>query len=152
VRVLQDVLARAPGYFVLERGAPAAHDEARRMLDERPPGRTHADKEVLLAFDDGEAIGCVDIAFAWPDATTAVIGLLLVAEDRQRRGLGRALYALVEARLRARFARLRIGVLARNTGALGFWRALGFIATGERKPHAHGAVRDEVVVLEKPLA
>jgi len=147
VATLQQVLARAPQYFMLERGEPAASSEAHDVLHECPPG---ADKQVLLALDDnGVAIGCVDVALGWPDRSTACIGLLLVVEDQQGRGVGRALYALVEDMLRPRFAKLRLGVLQRNERALKFWSAVGFVATGERKPHARGTITDEIVVFEK---
>jgi ribosomal protein S18 acetylase RimI-like enzyme len=150
--ILQSILARAPRYFVLERGHPAPPGEAQQMIHEHPPGLTPADKDILLAFDDDVPVGCVDIAFGWPKPDTAVIGLLLVAEDHQQRGVGRSLYALVEASLRPRFRTVRIGVLAKNAGALAFWNAVGFVATGERKPHQRGNVVDDIVVFEKRLS
>lgn len=64
---------------------------------------------------------------------------------------GRAIYAAVEAPLRGRFNKIRIGVLSRNEGAPALWPALGFVANGERKRHELGSVVDDVVVLEKVL-
>jgi hypothetical protein len=48
-------------------------------------------------------------------------------------------------------ARLRLGVVASNPGALDFWRKLGYRETGEVKAAGPGFVR-EVIVLEKPIS
>jgi ribosomal protein S18 acetylase RimI-like enzyme len=76
----------------------------------------------------------------------------LLAEDWQRRGIGRAFAALVESRIASwpEIVRFRIGVVASNSGALAFWRKLGYRETGEVKTNPE-FVR-EVIVLEKPVA
>jgi ribosomal protein S18 acetylase RimI-like enzyme len=82
----------------------------------------------------------------------AVIGLLLLAEPWQHRGLGRAFAALIEQAIGAwpEIDRLRLGVAVSNTAALIFWRKLGYRETGEVKPPQPGMVAD-VHVFEKPL-
>jgi RimJ/RimL family protein N-acetyltransferase len=100
----------------------------------------------------GEAmIGCADVIRGYPLREKVVIGLLLIAQPWQRRGLGRAFAQLVEQAIRAwpEIERLRIGVVAVNEGALAFWRKLGYRETGETK--ANPQFVREVVVLEKPL-
>jgi hypothetical protein len=44
-----------------------------------------------------------------------------------------------------------IGIVERDTGALAFWRKLGYVETGEVK-RAGPAFVSEVIVLEKPVA
>jgi RimJ/RimL family protein N-acetyltransferase len=82
----------------------------------------------------------------------AVIGLMLLAEDWQRRGLGGAFAALLEQRIAAwpEVSRLRIGVVSSNAGALAFWRKQGYRETGEVKANPEFVA--DVIVLEKPLA
>jgi RimJ/RimL family protein N-acetyltransferase len=88
----------------------------------------------------------------YPVRESAVIGLLLLAEAWQRRGIGRAFAALLEQRIASwpEIERFRLGVVASNAGALAFWRKLGYRETGEVK--ANPEFVDKVIVLEKPLA
>ena len=150
---LQCVLEAAPAYFHSVNGAPPGGAEAQSTFTALPEGKSYRDKFVW-GFYSGEAMmGCVDVIRGYPSRERAVIGLLLLAEDWQRRGLGRGFAALLEQRLASwpEIERLRIGVVASNEGALVFWRRLGFSETGEVKPPHSGFVR-EVVVLEKPVA
>jgi ribosomal protein S18 acetylase RimI-like enzyme len=43
-------------------------------------------------------------------------------------------------------------VLRDNARALRFWRAAGFVETGERKPFVNGAFESEVLLFDKRLA
>src|SRR5207249_4857835 len=78
--------------------------------------------------------------------------LLLLAEPWQRCGLGRAFAALLEQAIAAwpEIARLRIGIVASNAGALAFWREQGYTETGEVKPGKPDFTAD-VIVLEKAI-
>ncbi len=98
-------------------------------------------------------IGVADVVRGWNAPEKAVIGLLLIAQPWQRRGLGRAFLTLIEDAIRAwpEITTLRIGVLASNPGALAFWRRSGYRETGEIKPATPPFVA-ETIVLEKPLA
>ncbi|HSS71362.1 MAG TPA: GNAT family N-acetyltransferase [Casimicrobiaceae bacterium] len=149
---LQRVLEAAPDYFERITGAPPGGAEAQSTFSALPPNKTYADKFVW-GFYEGEAmIGCADVIRGYPVPEKAVIGLLLLAQPRQRRGLGRAFAALVEQAIAAwpEIERFRIGVVASNTSALAFWRKLGYSETGEVKENPE-FVR-EVMVLEKPVA
>ncbi len=149
---LQCVLESAPAYFQSVTGALPSHAEAQSTFTALPPGKTYGDKFVWGLYSGDAMIGCADVIRGYPVRESAVIGLLLLAEDWQRRGLGRAFAALVERRIASwpEIARLRIGVVASNGGALAFWRKQGFSETGEVKPAHSGFVR-EVIVLDKPL-
>jgi len=69
----------------------------------------------------------------------AYVSDLVVCERHRRRGIGRALMARAEEYAREQGApRIGIGVLARNDGARGLYRSLGF--------------REWQVQLRKPLA
>ncbi len=150
---LQRVLEGAPRYAELVTGAPPGPADAQSTFTILPDGKTYDDKFVLGIFDDGAMVGCVDVIRGWPGPDTAHIGLLLVAESHQRRGIGRAAWAEVEAMVRRwpTCTRLRLGVLRSNPDAARFWVREGFVATGETKPHRYGAVVSTIVLYEKAL-
>jgi RimJ/RimL family protein N-acetyltransferase len=150
---LQCVLEAAPAYFETVTGGPPGGAEAQSTFTALPPGKNYDDKFVWGLYEGEVLIGCADVIRGYPVREKAVIGLLLLAEPWQRRGLGRAFATLIEQAIAAwpEIRRLRIGVVASNGGALAFWRKLGYSATGEIKTAGPGFVR-EVIVLEKPIA
>ncbi|MEP7181341.1 MAG: GNAT family N-acetyltransferase [Betaproteobacteria bacterium] len=148
---LQHVLEAAPSYFETVTGGPPGPTEAHSVVTDLPPGRTYDDKVVFGLYDGERMIGCADVVRGWNAPDKAIIGLLLVAEDRQRRGFGRAFAALVEQAIAhwPEIATVRIGVIRTNAGALAFWRKQGYRETGERKHNPEFVA--PIVVLEKAL-
>jgi GNAT superfamily N-acetyltransferase len=149
---LQCVLEAAPSYFQTVTGAPPRGALAQATFTALPPEKTYADKFVWGLYAGDAMIGCADVIRGYPVRDKAVIGLLLLAEPWQRRGIGRAFAALVEQTIAdwPEITVLRIGIVATNTGALAFWRKKGYAGTGEVKPAASGFVAD-TIVLERPL-
>jgi GNAT superfamily N-acetyltransferase len=152
MEALQCVLEDAPSYFQTVTGAPPRGALAQATFTALPREKTYTDKFVWGLYCGDAMIGCADVIRGYPVAEKAVIGLLLLAEPWQRRGLGRALAALIEQAIATwpEISVLRIGVVATNTGALAFWRKNGYVETGEVKPVTSGFVAD-TIVLEKPL-
>ena len=151
---LQAVLEAAPRYYDAVTGLPPGPAEAQSLITDLPPGKSYDDKLVFALYAGAAMIGCADVIRGWNAPHKAIIGLLLLAESRQGRGLGRAFALLVERAIAARWPEidtLRLGVVASNDGALPFWRALGFVETGEVKT-GPPQWRADVIVLEKPLA
>jgi RimJ/RimL family protein N-acetyltransferase len=150
---LQCVLEAAPAYFQTVAGTLPGGAEAQSTFTALPLGKTYDDKFVWGLYSGDAMIGCADVIRGYPVRESAVIGLLLLAEQWQRRGLGRAFAALIEQAILSwpEILRLRIGVVASNASALAFWRKLGYRETGEIKAAHSGFVR-EVIVLEKPVA
>ena len=149
---LQCVLEAARTYFEAVTGAGPGSAEAQGTFTALPPGKTYDDKFVWGLYSGEAMIGCADVIRGFPARESAMIGLLLLAENRQRQGLGRAFAALVEQRIAAwpEIERFRIGVVTSNAGAIVFWRKLGYRETGEVKP-AHSGFVSDVIVLEKPV-
>jgi RimJ/RimL family protein N-acetyltransferase len=149
---LQCVLEAAPAYFQTVTGAPPGNAEAQSTFTALPPDKGYDDKFVWGLYSGPAMIGCADVIRGYPVREKAVIGLLLLADKWQRRGIGRAFATLVENRIATwpEIARFRIGVVASNSGALAFWRKLGYRETGEIRTNPE-FVR-EVIVLEKPVA
>ena len=143
----------APRYFEAVCGGPPGPAEAQSTFTALPPGKSYDDKRVFGLYAGDAMIGVADVIRGWNAPDKAIIGLLLLAEGWQRRGIGRAFAALIEQAIVAwpEIATLRIGVVASNPDALVFWRRHGFRETGEVRPAAPPFVA-ETVVLEKPLA
>jgi len=152
METLQHVLEAAPGYFAAVTGRPPAKDEAHSELTSLPPGRSRDDKFVWGLYRGDDMIGCADVLRGYPDRPRAVIGLLLLTEQWQGQGLGRAFAQLVEQAIGGwpEIERFRLGVISTNPGALAFWRKLGYVETGEVKPGAPD-FRGDIIVLEKPV-
>lgn len=96
-------------------------------------------------------MGLVDLIRGWPQPDTAHVGLLLIREDQQRRGLGRATVGAVEGLLggRSEIDRLRATVVESNLEVLEFWWAAGFRDSGERRVASVGAGSLEAWVIVK---
>jgi diamine N-acetyltransferase len=150
---VQAVLEAAPRYYHAVTGGPPGPAEAQSTFTALPPGRSYADKRVYGLYVADAMIGVADVIRGWDAPHKAIIGLLLLAESWQRRGIGRAFEALVEQAIGPweEIATVRIAVVASNPDAIAFWHRLGFRETGEVRAAAPPFVAD-IVVLEKPLA
>lgn len=153
VRELQRVFEAAPTYHLNTGGIPAASTEAAESLAALPPGHGYETKFIYGILAGERYLGCADVIRGFPEPSRAMLGLLLLREDAQGKGNGRQAYAAVENAIRAwpEIRAIRIGVVEANGGVLGFWRAMGFVDTGARKPYAQNEVRSEVILLEKSL-
>lgn len=154
MRDLQRMLDEAPTYAHRVTGVPPGRADALSTYTALPDGKTYDDKFVLGIYHGERMVGCADLIRGYPNATTAMLGLLLLSEKHQRQGIGRAAYGLVEAFVKewGTCDRVRIGVVRRNEDVIPFWTRLGFERTGEIKPYRYGSVESEVIVLEKRLA
>lgn len=149
---LQRVFEAAPAYFETVTGLPPGSAEAQSTFTALPPDKSYDDKFVWGLYAGERMIGCADVIRGYPVRAKALIGLLLLAENWQRKGFGRAFALLLEQVIAdwPEIPTLRIGVVDRNVGAIAFWRKLGYRETGEvkRSPSFAG----NVVVMEKALS
>jgi GNAT superfamily N-acetyltransferase len=151
---LQKVLENAPTYAERATGRPPADTEAQSLFNAVPAETTTDNKYVYGVMADGlDMVGCAEIIRGWPTSSTAQIGLLLLDETHQGRGLGRTTYHLVETKVRSwpEIDMLRISVARSNTDVLPFWRRMGFAETGEAQPSVPDPVVAEPIILAKPL-
>ncbi|MCB0638919.1 MAG: GNAT family N-acetyltransferase [Lewinella sp.] len=151
---LQGIINAAPAYAWRATGQPPASDEATELLTMLPPGKGYHDKFVFGLYLGPQIIGCLDIVRAYPNATTAFLGLLLLAEEHHGQGHGRAAYHLLENFVGTQWPEiktLRLAVLRANEQVMPFWEKMGFRATGEVKPYQSGLIDSEVILIEKPL-
>ena len=88
MRELQRVIEEAPTYAHRITGTSPGPAEAQSTYTILPEGKSHEDKFVFGVYRAGGMVGCADLIRGYPDAATAVLGLLLVSENHQRRGIG----------------------------------------------------------------
>lgn len=149
-QLLQRVLEEAPEYAMKVTGAPPNPHAADSLLAELPEGKTYEDKFVFCLQLSNHMVGCADVLRGFPVPEKAFLGLLLIGEPWQGRGLGAAAYAELEALVRSWGCRtIRLAVVQANGHVLGFWKKLGFEETGERVEYSAGSVQSELVLMEK---
>ena len=137
---LQAVYAATPSYWALYNLPGCPPDQAARDLAAvaaEAPGR--AMLGILQPADPAqpeigaELVGVLDFRLHWPADGVAYVGMLMVAEPYQRRGIGRQAWELLRPWLAntAHIAKVRLGVEQFNHTGLKFWESLGFALTGE---------------------
>jgi diamine N-acetyltransferase len=150
-QALQRVFAAAPDYCMRVLGHIPTLDEMR--APELPPGRRPEDDYFFGIYLSKEMIGCADLLRGYPDEGTAYLGLLLISEPYQRKGLGvRACMELEKiARSWPEIAVIRGSVVQTNEVVASFWKKMGGVDTGVRNPYRAGNVVSESVIFERPI-
>jgi GNAT superfamily N-acetyltransferase len=154
VDALQDLIETNPAYAEALTGYPPGPSDALSTLIGLPPGADLSDKVALGLWDDGELVGFADVLLGYPDAGVASLGLLMIRNDRQGRGLGRHLHDMVVQRVEEHAAarRLRVGVVGTVAATVEpFFRAVGYEPTAVVKPYRYDHVTSTTAVWERPL-
>lgn len=94
----------------------------------------------------GEPVGQTNYLEANPDDGMPWLGLLMIARERQRRGLGTEAFQRLASYFHDTYGwpALRLGVLKQNAPALAFWERRGF-------RRVKGAEHDRAIVMERSL-
>jgi ribosomal protein S18 acetylase RimI-like enzyme len=150
---LQHVLECAPKYAERVTGAPPGAADGQSTFTILPEGKSYEDNFVFGISFSNEMVGCIDLIRGYPRTNVSTLGLLLVAEEHQRAGIGRQAYALLEQFVRhwGSCEVIRLGVIMNNSEVSHFWRKLGFVETGETKPYRYGSISSQIIIMEKPL-
>jgi ribosomal protein S18 acetylase RimI-like enzyme len=156
---LQSLLESDPGYTERVTGYPPGPSDALSLTVTRPEGVGEHQKYVLGAWRPGpgdrdDLVGVVDLIRGYPDPSYAFVGLLLVRWELQGTGVGREIWQHAEELVAGwdEISRVRLAVVQTNAGmALGFWKAMGFEETGERKPYRYDQLESTAILLEKPV-
>lgn len=134
---LHRVCLEAPNYFMSVEGKLPDKKSIKHWFseDELPLGCTTEHHFVFSISLNADIIGVAHVLAACRDPEQAMIGLLLLSEQHQGQGLGRAVFDLLIQRMKTwGMKSCRIGVVANNAGALAFWRNVGFVEIGEMMP------------------
>lgn len=152
---LQRLFEADPSYFLAVNGRPPRPDEAQVEFEERPPPHLGwRANHVLGLFDEADGALQGTLIVVQDLAADAVwhVALLWLTAPVQGRGRGGALYRAAEAWMRAQGARwVRLGVVAGNARAEGFWQRMGFERVRWRRGVDTGGRINDVSVMLRPL-
>lgn len=150
---IQRVIEEAPDFARRSSGSQPGPTAGRDLFNDLAPGKTPADRFVFGVYQRGDMVGCAHLMRGYPGNHSAMLGLLLISENHQRRGIGREAYKAIEDYIVSwpECTVVRIGVLQTNDIVLPFWNRLGFVETGETDLYEEGAVRTRSIVLEKTI-
>jgi ribosomal protein S18 acetylase RimI-like enzyme len=125
---VRDLYDRAADFIAMETGLVPNDATVAEFFADCPPGADVARSQKLGLFQpDGELVAISDLAFGYPEADDAYIGLLLIDQNCRGMGLGRAFLEHLVGLSQARNARrLLIAVLDENPRARAFWQREGF--------------------------
>jgi GNAT superfamily N-acetyltransferase len=122
-----DLYRRAADYVDFESGRTPGEAMVTEYFTDAPPGGDPATSLKLGLFEAGRLAGIVDLAFGYPGASDAYLGLMLLAREARGRGLGRTFLRHTEEAARERGAtRLLLAVLEGNARGRAFWESHGF--------------------------
>ena len=153
INIIQTVLEAAPKYSMNVSGHQQNANAASEVFAALPKGFDFKNKFVLGIEVDADVIGCIDILRGFPNTQTAMIGLLLLSEKYQGKGLGKTAYQTLESMIKDwdEITIIRISVVVSNGEVLPFWEKLGFRESGVRRPYENGSITSEAIILEKPV-
>ena len=150
-RLVERLLAGCEDYYRLAYGRAPRASDVDEVFGTEVPGIAREDVHAWIVSANGAPAGFAGLVCGWKRPGQSMIGILALDARLRRQGTGRAAVAALEA-----FARgtphghsMRIGIVATNTPAFGFWHALGYRETGERRTLEDLAA--PVVILEKDL-
>ncbi|WP_239256289.1 GNAT family N-acetyltransferase [Listeria ilorinensis] len=128
VALVETVADASSDYFLIEQGRPATEADALAIIQDLPPGKSKFDKFVMAILDEEDApIGVIDVVADYPRKGEWIIGLLLLVPDARKAGMGKVLHQVIrEWAIDGGADTLRIGILAENEAAVGFWEHLGY--------------------------
>jgi GNAT superfamily N-acetyltransferase len=135
---------KAADYVLLETGQDPTDDLAAEFFTDAPPGGDPADGLKLGLYVEGQLAGIADLAFGWPEARDAYLGLMILRPDARGQGFGATFLRHIEAAARTRGApRLYLAVLDENPRGMAFWQREGF-AICKTFPPARIGQRDHI--------
>ncbi|MBB6464613.1 GNAT superfamily N-acetyltransferase [Aminobacter lissarensis] len=125
---VRDLYDRAADFVMLESGTEPSDAMVEQFFTDCPPGVDFATSQKLGMFrPSGQLVAIADLAFGYPEADDAYVGLLLLDESCRGMGLGRTFLDHLTGIARARNARrLLIAVLDENARGRAFWEREGF--------------------------
>ena len=150
---LQTVFEMAPNYTLKVDGiSTVPEDSAKSAIKALPPDIDYKNKYVFLIKYKDEFIGAVDLIKGYPAKDTAYIGLLLLSENMQGRGLGEASYKAIEKYILNNFQITKIQLsYVESNPVIKFWEKQGFYKIGDRKPYKGVNNRSFSQKMEKEL-
>ncbi len=138
-------------YFLLVEGHVPSTNQVEDFFTGVPDGFTPDDLMLHAVVLDHEWVGVTSVLKGWNRVDKCMLGLMLLGPQARGKGAGRAALSAIESVVCAcqSFKVLRVGVVETNTGALAFWRKMGFVETGEVKSRPEFVA--PIIIFEKNL-
>ena len=151
IQNVQKVLENAQDYLLKVSGEVAGPNDGEDVFQEMPENFDPNSKHVVGMFLDGKMIGAIDFLIGYPESHIAYLGLLVFAEDHQRKGLGKEAFAKFEEYLStySSISIIRLAVLETNKSVMAFWEKCGFRPSGVVKPFTNKKVISQAIIMEK---
>lgn len=103
-------------------------------MEALPPGKNYEDKYYIGFFDGEELTAMMDLIHNYPEERVAFIGLFMVDQKYQGKGLGSQIICDCLSGLeKCGYEAVRLGVDLGNPQSLAFWRKNGFRIMNEDK-------------------
>lgn len=149
----QIVLENAQDYLMRVSGEIAGPHDGEEVFKALAESFDRESKYVLGVYQEDTMIGVVDCLIGFPEANKSHIGLLLLSERVQRKGMGTLVYSKLEEYL-SQFSTIdtiRLSVVETNHSVTSFWEKCGFEKTGIIKPYTNKKVVSRAIIMEKPF-
>lgn len=147
-----DIYKSNRDYFMLSSGHPASIQNCLDDLEQIPPDVDREKKTFSAFIKDGKTIAVVEFLEGCPKDDECWLGILLVHQDFQGKGIGREIVeAVLDAAAMCNFSLLQLGVIDCNQKAYQFWKKLGFEKVRERKIKQGDGMIWNIIVMKKTL-
>ncbi len=152
--VVQDIYNQSPIYFRRVDGTDPLPGMGEKDILDVPPKRSSDYLKVpLLIYEDSQPVGYADLHINYRSIGIAYMGLLILKETLQSKGLGRRAYFEVENYLKSNYGieKIYLGVSNHNQ-VQGYWEKMGFIPNGFTYKWAGGKIESTVTEMEKIIS
>jgi ribosomal protein S18 acetylase RimI-like enzyme len=154
IELVQKIFESAPEYFLNVSGDVAVPTDSEDAFNALPPNFEIDKKHVLGIYFEEKLIGVIDCLIGYPASDKAYIGLLILNESYQNKGLGKITYNELEKYLHSylTLTSIRLSVVESNETVLNYWEKMGFSLTGEVKPYSNKKNISKSILMEKIFA
>ncbi|MGZ3775575.1 MAG: GNAT family N-acetyltransferase [Bdellovibrio sp.] len=152
--VVQEIYFNAPTYFRRVDGTEPLPGMALKDINDFPPKRgDQYIKIAALISENSKPIGYADLHVNYRCKGMSYLGLLILREDAQGKGLGRRVYNLVEKFLIEQFdvEKIYLGVSDHNQ-VQAYWIKMGFVPNGFTYKWQGEKIESMVTEMEKKLS
>ena len=150
---LQKLFEQCADFAQLVEGESVIPEAAMDIFHSAPAGKSLADKFLYgLLNRQGTLVGVLEGMRHYPDDATWWIGLLLLAPETRRHGLGRKVIDAFAEYMRLEKGRaVMLGVVEENEAAFRFWQQMGFEFVRQTGPRPFGRKTQKVNVMRREI-
>jgi len=150
---LQELFIKCADYALIVTGeavSPAAAEQTFKLI---PAGKSPDDKFVFGIVDRWKSIvGVLEGMRNYPEDDAWWIGLLMLAPEVRRQGIGRTILDGFSKYVRScNGSAIMLGVVEDNRVAYSFWRAVGFEVVRKTEPHRYGKKTQAVYIMRRAV-